>query len=108
LIYYFLFRVGGAFGETSNSDKPNLVNLLIELKKQLSFNEKLLTIAVCADPSRSSQAYDIRGVSANVDMVNIMTYDYGGAKGGTGVKDHSQITSHFNLRQPNLHDVIHK
>jgi len=57
-------------------DKENFVTLLEELKAGLG--ELLLTIAVSAGKPTIDKSYNIPGLSAVVDYVNLMTYDFHG------------------------------
>ncbi|RZB84937.1 Glyco hydro 18 domain containing protein [Asbolus verrucosus] len=61
-------------------DKENFVTLLNELKTAFQPGGYLLTIAVSAIPI--DDAYDIPQMSANVDLINLMTYDFHIAGGG--------------------------
>ncbi|KAG5683554.1 hypothetical protein PVAND_012827 [Polypedilum vanderplanki] len=61
-----------------SADKENFVELLKVLKSKLSSNGKLLTIAVGATASSASVSYDIPNVAANVDFINLMSYDLHG------------------------------
>jgi len=51
------------------------VLLLQALKTALSAQGKLLSVAVAASSISASISYDIPNVSANVDFINLMTYD---------------------------------
>ena len=57
------------------NDKDNFVSLLTDLKNELSANNLILSIAVAAGKWMSDQAYDIPRVQAQVDFINLMTYD---------------------------------
>jgi chitinase len=69
----------------SASDKANLTALVAEFRKQLDAERSglLLTAAVAAGTAKLS-GYDIPGLSANLDLINIMTYDFFGAWDATG------------------------
>jgi chitinase len=70
----------------ASNDKANFVELLKELKSVLSAAGKLLTIAVGATESSASLSYDIPNVAANVDFINLMSYDLHGTwDGRTGI-----------------------
>lgn len=56
-------------------DKENFILLLTDLKRQLSANNLLLTVAVAAGQDTSDKAYDIPRIQAQVDFINLMTYD---------------------------------
>ncbi|CAL4109527.1 unnamed protein product [Meganyctiphanes norvegica] len=60
-------------------DKENFVTLLNELKAGLQEDGLLLTIAVSAGKYTIDESYDIPGISAVVDFVNLMTYDFHGS-----------------------------
>jgi len=59
-------------------DKQNFVTLLNELKSELQKDGLLLTIAVGAGKSTADASYDIPGLSAACDYINLMTYDFHG------------------------------
>lgn len=63
-------------------DKTNFVTLLNELKSELEPENLLLTIAVSAGKETIDLSYDIPGLSAAVDYVNLMTYDFHGSWDG--------------------------
>lgn len=69
----------------SAADRANLTGLLAEFRKQLDAVRPglLLTAAVAAGEDKI-QHYDIRGMSASLDFINIMTYDFFGAWAGAG------------------------
>ncbi|CAO1314665.1 unnamed protein product [Diamesa tonsa] len=60
-------------------DKANFILLLTELKRQLSANNLIFSIAVAAGQWTSDKAYDIPKIHAQVDFINLMTYDLHGA-----------------------------
>ena len=59
-------------------DKENFVLLLTEFKRQLSSNNLIFSIAVSAGQWTSDQAYDVPRIQAQVDFINLMTYDLHG------------------------------
>lgn len=59
------------------NDKENLNDLLRLLRTKLG--AKMLTIAVSANPRTVMTGYDIPIVSALVDYISVMSYDYHGA-----------------------------
>lgn len=66
-------------------DKANFVSLLNDIKSMLG-SRYLVTTAIAAGAWRTGQAYNIPGVFAAVDFVNLMTYDmHGGWEGKTGI-----------------------
>ncbi|CAO1336600.1 unnamed protein product [Diamesa serratosioi] len=60
-------------------DKANFVLLLKELKLQLGSAGYLLSIAVASPAESAYLSYDIPNVAANVDFINLMTYDLHGS-----------------------------
>lgn len=69
----------------SAADRANLTGLLAEFRKQLDAVRPglLLTAAVAAGEDKIKH-YDIPGISASLDFINIMTYDFFGAWDGSG------------------------
>ncbi|RZC41996.1 Glyco hydro 18 domain containing protein [Asbolus verrucosus] len=63
----------------ADEDKANFVTLLGELKAALNAQGYILTAAVSGGIASCKLSYDIPGVSANLDMINVMTYDFHGA-----------------------------
>lgn len=59
----------------SATDKANFTALLAELRRQLSADGKLLSAALPASPT----FIDLKSASAQLDWVNLMTYDYHGS-----------------------------
>lgn len=59
-------------------DRANYVILLRELKEALHSNGMILTIAVASSRAIIDQAYDIPNIVENVDLVNVMSYDFHG------------------------------
>ena len=59
-------------------DKANFITLLTILKSQLTANNLIFSIAVAASKWASDQAYDIPRIHAQVDFINLMTYDLHG------------------------------
>jgi chitinase len=66
-------------------DKENFVTLLKELKTAFQPGGYILTIAVSAIPI--DDAYDIPGMSENVDVINLMTYDFHIPGGGIAAEN---------------------
>ncbi|CAO1327076.1 unnamed protein product [Diamesa hyperborea] len=65
--------------DSKGYDRENFIKLLTILKSQLSANNLIFSIAIAAGPWRSDQAYDIPRVQAQVDFINLMTYDLHGS-----------------------------
>ncbi|XP_050738876.1 probable chitinase 2 isoform X2 [Eriocheir sinensis] len=61
------------------ADKANFVLLLSELKAALHANGMMLSAAVSAGKNTIDAAYDVPGVAQNLDLLNLMTYDFHGA-----------------------------
>lgn len=61
------------------ADKVNFVLLLKELKTALGAAGYLLSIAAASPASSAYSSYDIPNVAANVDFINLMTYDLHGS-----------------------------
>lgn len=61
------------------NDKENFVTWLKELKQAFSKENYILAIAVGAAKSTASISYNIPKVSENVDIINLMTYDFHGS-----------------------------
>ena len=61
------------------TDKINFVLLLKELKTALGLAGYLLSIAAASPAASAYSSYDIPNVAANVDFVNLMTYDLHGS-----------------------------
>ncbi|KAG5673037.1 hypothetical protein PVAND_003115 [Polypedilum vanderplanki] len=59
-------------------EKEKFIKLLKNLKNKLHAAGKLLTIAVGATSSRAQESYDIPKIAAEVDFINLMTYDLHG------------------------------
>ncbi|NP_001034516.3 chitinase 2 precursor [Tribolium castaneum] len=66
-------------------DKENFITLLREIKEAFQPKGHLLTIAVSAIPI--DDAYDIPGMSENVDVINLMTYDFHIPGGGIAAEN---------------------
>ncbi|XP_011307755.1 chitotriosidase-1 [Fopius arisanus] len=69
-----------AFNGGVPSDRENFVLLLKELRER--FNQEggyLLTAAVNAGQWAAETAYDIPGISQQLDFINLMTYDFHGS-----------------------------
>lgn len=60
-------------------DKENFVKWLKELKEALSKGNYILSVAVGAVKITASIAYDIPKLSEQVDIINLMTYDFHGS-----------------------------
>jgi chitinase len=60
-------------------DKANFVTLLGELKSALNAKGLILSAAVSGGIASCKLSYDIPGVSENLDMINVMVYDFHGA-----------------------------
>lgn len=73
------YPVGRLDSVAAQEDKQNFVLLLSEVKRVLSPAGLLLTVAVGATSARGEISYDIPGVAANVDFINLMTYDLHGS-----------------------------
>lgn len=59
-------------------DVQNFVHLLAETRAQLAPNGYLLTAAVAATENSARISYDIPAVVAQLDFINLMTYDMHG------------------------------
>ncbi|ODM99823.1 putative chitinase 3, partial [Orchesella cincta] len=59
-----------------STDRTNFVNLLGELHKGFRYYNLSLSAAVSPLQSIADHAYDVAGISSNVDWVNLMTFDY--------------------------------
>lgn len=57
-------------------DKENFVKLLKQLKERLASRKKQVAIAVGASNKVIDEGYDVKGISAIVDYVLLMAYDY--------------------------------
>jgi chitinase len=69
----------------SAADKANLTGLLQEFRTQLNaINPNLLLTAAVAAGEDKLPNYDIPGISAQLNYINIMTYDFFGAWAATG------------------------
>lgn len=74
------------------SDKGNFVLLLTKLRNILKPAGLLLVAAVGATENLATISYDIPGVSAQVDFINLMTYDMHAAwEGFTGIHAANKI-----------------
>nr|AHZ21076.1 chitinase [Eriocheir sinensis] len=60
-------------------DKANFVLLLEDPKEAMHANGMMLSAAVSAGKATIDEAYDIPGVAANLDLMNLMSYDLHGA-----------------------------
>lgn len=58
---------------------PKVINKKKILFHSLASHGKTLGIAVAATEASASQSYDVPAVAANVDFINVMTYDFSGA-----------------------------
>ena len=74
-----------AFRGSPESDKENFQLLLDGLREAFDENavlsgkpKLLLSVAVAAGKDKIDKAYDIANMSAKVDFINLMTYDYHG------------------------------
>lgn len=65
--------------DSKGEDRENFIKLLTILKSQLSANNFIFSIAIAGGPGKSDQAYDIPRVQAQVDFMNLMTYDLHGS-----------------------------
>ena len=54
----------------------NFVVLLNELKTALHAEGMILTAAVSAEKSTIDNAYDVPGMSAALDLIHVMAYDF--------------------------------
>ncbi|XP_058461006.1 chitinase-3-like protein 1 [Malaya genurostris] len=59
-------------------DKTNFVLMLKEMRIEFQKYGLLLTVAVAATANSAAISYDIPSVSANVDYINLMEYDFHG------------------------------
>jgi chitinase len=62
-----------------DEDKANFITLLGELKAPLNEKGLILSAAVSGGIASCELSYDIPGVSENLDMINVMVYDFHGA-----------------------------
>lgn len=58
------------------NEKQSFVNLLAELRSALRSKGKILAAAVNSGAWQTSQSYNIPSVCGNLDLVNLMTYDF--------------------------------
>lgn len=65
-----------------SQDKQNFVLLVKELKESFRPHGLLLTSAIGASTTVIDQAYDIPTLSKYLDLMHVMTYDYGGSWDG--------------------------
>jgi len=63
-------------------DRDNFVELLNELRHELDKYGLMLTVALGAAPATIKKGYDIPAISAAVDLLHIMCYDYHGSWDG--------------------------
>ncbi|XP_058834502.1 acidic mammalian chitinase-like [Topomyia yanbarensis] len=63
-------------------DKANFVLMLNDLEQEFSNYGLLLTVAVAAAANSAAISYDIPGISAVVDYINLMEYDFHGSYDG--------------------------
>ncbi|XP_066937421.1 chitinase-3-like protein 1 [Macrobrachium rosenbergii] len=68
-----------AFRGGQPHDRENFVTLLQELREALHAEGMIITAAVGAGKDKMDEGYDIARVAANLDFVNLMTYDLHGA-----------------------------
>lgn len=61
------------------SHRSNFIQLLTELKSRLAANSFIFSVAVGATSSHILSYYDVLGISQNVDLINLMTYDLHGS-----------------------------
>jgi len=73
-------KVGGAFQRTPQ-DYTNYIRMLRIMKEEFQQESPplLLTAAVGVGKATVDEAYDIRGMSEHLDLINLMTYDLHGA-----------------------------
>ncbi|XP_059479029.1 acidic mammalian chitinase-like [Neocloeon triangulifer] len=62
-----------------SADKNNFAALVRELRAKFTPNGLILSAAVSAGLWAASVSYDIPQLSANLDFINLMTYDYHGS-----------------------------
>ncbi|XP_076756261.1 putative chitinase 10 [Xylocopa sonorina] len=64
-----------------DSDKPNYVKFIQELRKEFNQQEPRLTLAVTMSGYKEviDRAYEVREISNLADFVSVMSYDYHGA-----------------------------
>lgn len=60
-------------------DKANFVSLIKELKTELNKKGWILTAAIGAGKDTIERAYDLPQISANLDFIHLMTYDFHGS-----------------------------
>ncbi|KAL7040426.1 hypothetical protein ACKWTF_000387 [Chironomus riparius] len=78
----------------ASTEKQAFVNLLAELKSALKPKGKLLTAAVNSGAWQTSQSYNILSVCGNLDLINLMTYDFQWPSTTTGTNaGYSQVNS---------------
>lgn len=63
----------------SADDRDNFVLLLQDLREAFRGSNHILSIAVAPDKWRAQAFYDIPKISATVDFINLMTYDFHGS-----------------------------
>ncbi|XP_046436426.1 acidic mammalian chitinase-like isoform X2 [Neodiprion fabricii] len=63
----------------ADTDVENFVLLLEELRDTFDDEDLLLTVAVGASQSTVDLSYDVSGISAAVDMITLMEYDFHGS-----------------------------
>ncbi len=60
------------------SDKANFATFVKELRQAFNPHDLLLTAAVSPSKAVIDQAYDVPSLSRDLDIINVMTYDYHG------------------------------
>lgn len=70
---------GDREGSDPDHDKEDFTLLMEEFSAALHAEGLLLTAATSPDPKRSGVGYDIPRLSAALDFINVMDYDYHGA-----------------------------
>ena len=70
-----------------STDKQGFAALVRELRQAFLQQPNELLLSAAVSPARGviARAYDVRTLSANLDFINVMTYDYHGHwEGKTG------------------------
>merc|ERR1712180_97539 len=69
---------GSRPGSDDEHDKRDFTLLMQEMSEALHGMGKILTAALSADPKKSEHAYEVPEISAALDLLNVMDYDYHG------------------------------
>lgn len=62
-----------------SSDRPNLTKLIMEMQREFSKENLLVTMSISGYKEVITEAYDLAQLSNVVDFMTVMTYDYHGS-----------------------------